>query len=253
VQRVYGQNKVMEYQISIMKKIIQKILKKAGVQLKEFPTGDLARRIKIINNNKIDIILDVGANVGNYALGMRELGYTKKIISFEPLETAFQSLSKNAKKDPNWVICNYALGDADEESTINVAGGNSESSSLLNMLPSHEATYAESKYIDTQNIQVKKLDSVYSTFCNPHNNVMLKIDTQGYEKNVIDGSSESLRHIKIIQLEMSIVPLYENEMLFEEMISYLTAKDFGLFSLETGYSDRESGQLFQIDGVFVKK
>jgi hypothetical protein len=63
---------------------------------------------------------------------------------------------------------------------------------------------------------------------------MIKIDTQGYEKNVIDGATESLNNIKIIQLEMSILPLYENEILFIEMINYLDKKGFQLFSLENG-------------------
>ena len=82
---------------------------------------------------------------------------------------------------------------------------------------------------------------------------MIKIDTQGYEKNVIDGATESLNNIKIIQLEMSILPLYENEILFIEMINYLDKKGFQLFSLENGFSDLTTGQLLQVDGIFVQK
>lgn len=81
---------------------------------------------------------------------------------------------------------------------------------------------------------------------------MMKIDTQGFEKNIIDGANESLKHFKIIQLEMSIVPLYENEMLYIEMINYLDKRGFQLFSLENGFSDRTTGQLLQVDGIFVQ-
>ena len=82
---------------------------------------------------------------------------------------------------------------------------------------------------------------------------MLKIDTQGYEKNVIDGATKSLGSIKVIQLEMSILPLYENEMLYVDMINYLDKKGFQLFSLENGFSDQHTGQLLQVDGIFVQK
>jgi len=83
--------------------------------------------------------------------------------------------------------------------------------------------------------------------------VMMKIDTQGYEKNVIDGALTSLNRIKIIQLEMSIVPLYENETLFVEMIQYLDNNGFILYSLENGFSNPTTGQLLQVDGIFVNK
>ncbi|HSU27024.1 MAG TPA: hypothetical protein VLJ68_01505, partial [Chitinophagaceae bacterium] len=55
----------------------------------------------------------------------------------------------------------------------------------------------------------------------------------------------------IIQLEMSIVPLYENEMLYVDMIDHLARKGFQLYSLENGFSNPETGKLLQVDGVFV--
>jgi hypothetical protein len=82
---------------------------------------------------------------------------------------------------------------------------------------------------------------------------MVKIDTQGYEKNVIDGATASLDKIKVFQLEMSIFPLYENEMLYLDMIQYLDNKGFQLFTLENGFSDPKTGQLLQLDGIFVNK
>jgi len=81
---------------------------------------------------------------------------------------------------------------------------------------------------------------------------MMKIDVQGFEKNVLDGATKSLDSIKIIQLEMSIIPLYENEMLFVDMINYLKDRGFELFSLENGYFDSTTGKLLQVDGTFEK-
>ncbi len=235
-----------------MKNLIKKILRKTGFQFKRYPDYDIVRRMKIIDHYSIDTLFDIGANAGQYSSNMRELGYRKKIISFEPLKSAFEELKKASSKDNNWFVNNYALGNENIRSMINVSG-NSYSSSILNMLPSHLKGAPESKYIAQEEIEIKKLDSIFNSFCNKEDRVMIKIDTQGYEKKVIDGANESLNSIKIIQLEMSIFPLYENEMLFIEMINYLDNKGFQLFSLENGFSDSTTGQLLQVDGIFTQK
>ncbi|WP_169315739.1 FkbM family methyltransferase [Haliscomenobacter hydrossis] len=208
--------------------------------------------MKIISTNHIDVVFDVGANIGQYARKMRAYGYNKKIISFEPLHSAFEQLKIVAAKDNNWILNNYALGDEDVKSVINISD-NSYSSSILNILPTHLDSAPQSKYIAKEEIEIKKIDTIFDSFCNNGDNVMVKIDTQGYEKNVIDGATASLDKIKVIQLEMSILPLYENEMLYMDMINYLDKQGFQLFSLENGFSDENTGQLLQVDGIFVQK
>jgi FkbM family methyltransferase len=95
---------------------------------------------------KIDTLLDIGANAGQYASSMRELGYAHKIISFEPLSSAYGKLKRKAKGDDNWFVNNHALGDKDGKAVINVSG-NSVSSSILDLLPKHIESAADSKYI----------------------------------------------------------------------------------------------------------
>ena len=127
------------------------------------------------------------------------------------------------------------------------------SSSILNILPEHIKSAPTSEFVAKQNIKIKRLDSIFENFFEECDNVMLKIDTQGYEKNVILGAENILSKIKIIQLEMSIVPLYENEILFIEMINFLDSKGFELFSLENGFADTKTGKLLQLDGIFINK
>jgi FkbM family methyltransferase len=235
-----------------MKRFIKNTLEKFGVQIKRYPDGNLKTRLKIMAYCDIDTLFDVGANAGQYAMGMRKTGYTKKIVSFEPLSSAFEGLKKAAANDGDWTVNNCALGNEDGKSIIHIAG-NSYSSSILNMLPQHEESAPASKYIGQEEITIRKLDSVFRSYAGEDAGVMLKIDTQGYEKSVLDGAVESLPAIRVIQLEMSIVPLYENEMLYLEMIGFLDQKGFQLFSLENGFSDPVSGQLLQVDGIFVNK
>lgn len=233
-------------------RLVNKLLKKVNLEIKTYPDFDSKRRMQIINNYKIDTLFDIGANCGQYSKNLREMGYNGKIISFEPLKSAFEKLEQVSSGDKKWIVNNYAMGDKNIKSVINVAG-NSYSSSILDMLPNHLNSAPESRYINKQEIVIKKLDSIYSSFCSIKNSVMVKIDTQGYEKNVLDGAAKSLKNIKIIQLEMSILPLYENEMLFIEMINYLDKKGFQLSSLENGFADPYTGQLLQVDGIFTQK
>jgi FkbM family methyltransferase len=237
-----------------MKILIQKVLNNFGYQIKKFPEvdHDLKRRLQIVNFYNIDTIFDIGASHGQYANSMRELGYSKKIISFEPLKSAFKYLETASLNDKNWIVNNYALGGEDIKSLINVAS-NSYSSSILNMLPAHLNSAPQSRYMAKEEIEIKKLDSVFNSFCSPTDCIMLKIDTQGYEKKVIEGATRSLKKIKIMQMEISIIPLYENEMIFLEMLNYLDNIGFKLFSLENGFSDPNTGQLLQVDGIFVSK
>ena len=235
-----------------MKTLIKNLLKKAGYQIAKYPDNDQARRIKIVKHYQIDTLLDIGANDGAYARTMRELGYTDKIISFEPLKSVFENLKKASLGDERWTINNFALGNDDMPGIINVSN-NFVSSSILNILPAHVKNAPDSKYVGTEEIIIKKLDSIFDSFCQKNDSLMLKIDTQGFEKNVLDGAVRSLQYIKIIQLEMSISQLYENEMLFSDMILFLNDQGFQLFSLENGFADQTTGQLLQADGIFVNR
>lgn len=227
------------------------ILKKIGIQVKKYPDSDLKRRMQLIKNFNIDTILDVGANAGQYASLIRAIGFKGRIISFEPVSAAFARLIKNSAGKKNWEIHQYALGDFDGTAEINVAS-NSFSSSLLDMLPEHEKSAPESSYIGKETIKVRKLGSVFNELVPSGANVYLKIDTQGFEKNVIDGAADCLGKVTGLQLELSLIPLYKNEMLLPDMIQYLEAKGFTLYSLENGFYDVKTGQLLQSDGIFFR-
>ena len=236
-----------------MKKLlIQKLFNRIGLQVKPYPDPDLKRRLKIIHHYGVDTLLDIGAATGEYVEKMRECGYKNRIISFEPLKDSFSQLQKKAARDKAWEIYNYALGSQEGRATINVSS-NSDSSSLLNMLPEHEAGEPLSRYVRQEEIEIKRLDSVYEGFCSPQAKVMVKIDVQGFEKSVLEGANECLQSVGVIQLEMSLVPLYEQQPLFTEMIGYLSEKGFQLFSLENGFANLHTGQLLQVDGIFVKR
>lgn len=81
---------------------------------------------------------------------------------------------------------------------------------------------------------------------------MLKLDTQGFESRILAGATESLPRFSLIQMEMSLVTLYEGEILFLDMCSAMHSRGFELLALDPGFHDVASGRILQVDGLFVK-
>ena len=235
-----------------LKHEIRKVIRRVGYDISSYrpDTHHLARRQHLLRRYDIDTVLDVGANTGQYAIELREdLKFAGNIVSFEPMGAEFKVLQQKARRDRKWKTFNYALGDEDGMSEINVAG-NSYSSSMLEMLPAHVKAAPDSVYVGQEKIVVRKLDSMIDSVCSVDDNIYLKMDVQGFERRVLLGAEQSLRRIRTIQLEMSLRPLYEGELPFGEMHGVLLAKGFQLVSLEQGFADVETGHLLQIDGVY---
>lgn len=229
----------------------KKILAKEGKRIMAFPNGIELKMLSLFKQFNIDVVLDVGANIGQYAGYLRHMQYKGAIISFEPLNDAFAELQQKVEKDELWKCYNYALGKKNEETFINVSQ-DSQSSSILQSTSQLNNAQSSTAYIKKQPIHVKTLDSVFDELTKGFKNVYLKIDVQGFEKDVLEGAEISLTQIKGIQVEMSFVELYENEMLFTEMFQYLESKGFFLCALRNGFMDVKTGRLLQADGIFYK-
>lgn len=236
---------------SFFLKIKRAINNSCGLEIIKYPTPELDRRIKLLKNYNIDVIIDVGANIGQYGTELRNIGYRGKIISFEPTSEAFEKLKKNASKDSLWDVYNMSLGERDGESTINISK-NSVSSSILRDLPQLTESAPEATFIKKEIITIKKLDSIFEDLKIMGKNIYLKIDTQGYEKMVLDGAVESLKDIKGIQIEMALIPSYEGSLTFEEMSDCLKKMGFKLTTIESGHYNKKTGKLLEVDGVFFK-
>jgi len=185
---------------------------KTGYDVTRFqPTcPPIAKRNRFFEIYAIDTVLDVGANTGQFASELRnDMGYGGNIFSFEPLSTAYKTLETRARNDPRWQTIHHARGDKDETREINVAA-NSESSSLLAMLPSHLKSAPQSESIGKETIRIRTLDGVFPALCPDARSIYLKKDTQGFEKNVPLGARESLARIDTVQMELSLVPLHSH-------------------------------------------
>lgn len=209
----------------------------------------LVRRAHLLRRFAPAVVLDVGANAGLYAGEIRGVGYHGRIVSFEPLSTAYAALAAAASADPAWEAVRLALGAAPGQAVLNVAG-NSWSSSLRPMTAAHLGAAPESRYTGAETVPVETLDRVWDRFVRPGERVWLKLDTQGHEAAVLDGAAASLARVATVQLEMSPVRLYEGETLFPELYARMEAAGFACVHLEPGLVDPATERLLSLDGYF---
>jgi FkbM family methyltransferase len=232
---------------------IRRTMRRATLDVVRFHprSHPLARRLHLLERHGIDVVFDVGANIGQYALELRQLGYRGRIVSFEPLSQAFAALRRASAGDRAWEVERIGLGDRAGSARLHVAG-NSVSSSLLPMLDAHVRSAPASAYVGSEEITVDTLAGASARHLRRDERLFVKIDAQGYEKRILDGAGAALARVVGLQLEMSIVPLYEGETLLASMLAELEARGYTLMSLEPGYGDPESGQLLQVDGIFFR-
>lgn len=174
---------------------------------------------ELLANLRITHVLDVGANIGQYAQALRRSGFSGRISSFEPVRSNFEQLHRLSEPDPQWDVYHLALGAQRGELEINVTGSTTFSSFLT------PTEYARRRFdpaaVDvahTEQVRVERLDVFASEMridANPR--LFLKMDTQGFDLEVFRGADGLLDRIRGLQSELSILPVYQ------DMPDYLTA------------------------------
>ncbi len=231
--------------------IFHRTIRKTGYDVVKCKYSKHEQEIEqLIISLNIGCVLDVGANEGQYAQNIRIGGYKNRIISFEPLKEPFEVLKQMSANDPKWDAFNMAIGDTNGKAEINIAG-NSVSSSILAINNTHTDAAPASKYVGKQTIEIHTLDSLFKNLHIESPNIYMKVDTQGFEKNVLLGAKESLKKIKAVQLEMSVQTLYEGEDLYFQLSDFLYKEGFRLIKIMRGLT-KANGELLQFDGVFLR-
>jgi FkbM family methyltransferase len=237
-----------------LRQFIKRSVRRIGLDVNRFhpaTSGD-ACLIAMLRHHDINLILDVGANTGQFAKLLRELGYRRRIVSFEPLTAAHRKLVAAAQRDPLWEVAErVAIGNEAGEIEINIAG-NSVSSSGLDMLDSHASAAPESQYVGRETVQVRTLDDMAAPHVTAASKLFVKIDTQGFEGRVLQGARKVLQAAVGLQLELSLVPLYKGQRSGEELYSDLKEAGFRLWSVTPAFVEAVSGRLLQVDATFFR-
>lgn len=230
----------------MIKEAIRDVLRKRGFDLVRGP--DIRTFLDV---HHVDLVVDVGANEGQFARNLRQRGYKGQIWSFEPISSVFDSLQSYAQADKQWQTSRTAVGAEPGEATINVSR-HTVFSSIKNLTDAATAFDPNSGIERVEVVPVATLDNLLAS--SPATSVFLKVDTQGFEREVLQGATRTLARVAGMQLELPVEIFYHGTWTFIEALTYLDALGFvpGQFRMVNPMrSDPSSGAEF--DCIFRRK
>jgi FkbM family methyltransferase len=237
-----------------LKSRVTRLVRRLGFDLRLYrpASSESAQLMKILSAHGINLVFDVGANAGHFGQYLRDAGYRGRIVSIEPLSTAWNELLNASRKDPLWEVApRAAIGSDEGELEIHVAR-NSVSSSILAMHTAHTDAAPTSGYMGKERVPLRRMDSMALEYLHSDSVPFLKIDTQGYEDRVLNGADGIMDRIVGIQLELSLVPLYEGQRLCDDLTEWMKRLDFELWAMSPVLVDPQSGRLLQLDATFFR-
>jgi FkbM family methyltransferase len=228
---------------------IRRLARRLGYEVRQYTPLRSFRAARERLLEGIDVVLDVGANAGQYGEQLRELGFRGRLVSLEPVAEAFAELERRAGADDAWEAVRVAASDADGEITLNITG-DSRSSSVLarNERFADKAGWAPK---ESREVAARRLDGLVGELLRPDERAYLKLDVQGYERHVLDGAGAALARFEAIELELSVTPLYDGQPSLIEMLPLLADRGFRPVCLEPILLD-DDGLLMELDGLFAR-
>lgn len=233
------------------KRLVRNVLRKAGLDISRAhgAVGTEAALAWLLDELEVTVVLDVGANAGEFVETLRRHGYAGRIVSFEPRREAFIQLDERAARDPRWMARRVALGATATEVTVNVAS-NRVSSSILEMERAHIDAAPNAKYVSTERVAQERLDDAVAELIDESDVIAVKLDVQGYEGVVLEGAVNLLKRAAVLHLELSLEAVYKGQPDWRMMIDDLVEQGFMLYALEPVFCNPVTGQTLQIDAVF---
>lgn len=234
--------------------VVKSLAEMSGIDVRRMsPLSNAGLQVsEIIKRQGFNLVFDVGANFGQFAAELRKHKYQERIVSFEPLSQAHQKLSAAAKSDPHWIVHpRCGLGSTPGKTRINIAA-NLASSSILAMNKTHLDAAPYSFYNGSEEIEILRLDEVAPNYLTPASKTFLKIDTQGFEQQVLEGAGKALDRVDGALLELSLVNLYDGQKLWLDIIDMLSKRGLQLWAVNQGFVDPHTLRTLQIDGLFLR-
>ena len=209
----------------------------------------------LVKDQGINLILDVGANQGQYAMGMFASGYQGHIVSFEPGGTAHTALSANAAGNERWVVApRMALGRKREKLALHTFD-RTDMNSLLPPNPDAFKSFPKMSATATEEVPVERLDEVLKSFLPSgisEPRILLKVDTQGSELAILEGASGCLDRIVMLQLEVPVVTVYEGAPTWMDVLLPVHQQGFRPVITSPGFFSKKIMGMLDTDIVFLR-
>jgi FkbM family methyltransferase len=203
-----------------------------------------------LRSRRFATVLDVGANVGQFALAASAAWPNTRIYSFEPLPDCFEQLQVRLRRAADFTAINVGIGDKAGSLTFE-RNSFHPSSSFLKTTPLLRSEFPHAGDSKSITVQVKRLDDLAGELVlRPP--MLVKIDVQGYEDKVLTGGAETIQRADVIIIESSFVRLYEGQPLFWDIYRTLTAWGFFYRGSLEQLTSTTDGRPLQADSIFVK-
>jgi FkbM family methyltransferase len=227
------------------KRVVRRLSRAFGLEVVRLSKGELLRGHlpRLLSQCGINLVLDVGAHQGEYARFIRSAGYAGRIVSFEPVAATFSALERAASTDSMWQTHQLALGARDQEATINVAAATTLASLRRPSGYSLQEFPGKSNISRVETVEVRRLDGIFESVAAglDQPRAYLKLDTQGWDLEVLAGAAGCLPQILALQSELSVQPLYEGTPGYLAALTELHALGYeltGLFPVVRDGSER---------------
>jgi FkbM family methyltransferase len=249
---------------NILKPLIKKPLNALGLDVIRLNASDASAppamashfgpfegdKILWLSSRDIHTVIDVGAHVGEFAGTIHRILPAAAILSFEPLEESFRQLKANMKDVPNFRAFNYACGSNNAHVDM-YRNEFTPSSSLLHMAQLHKSSFTFTERETVEVVEVRRLDDV-ALKLDLKDDILIKIDVQGYEREVIKGGEDLVSRAKMLIVETSFRTLYEGQPLFDEIYSLLRRMGFKYVGSWNQLLSPVDGSVLQADAIFDK-
>ncbi|HEX2164344.1 MAG TPA: FkbM family methyltransferase [Thermoanaerobaculia bacterium] len=226
-----------------------------GVDVRRWPHPEtlVGHLVRLLRATGVDCVLDVGANVGQFAASLRAAGFAGDLVSIEPAPEPFAALARRAARDPRWHALRMAVGEAPGEGTLQLSGS-STIASLLPMEAWYRAEHPRGAAAGEVTVPIRPLDwaLVEGVLGRRPVRLCLKSDTQGYEAKVLAGATEILPAAEVVQVELSVRPVYVGAPDWRAMIDRLAELGFDLAGIFPVAYDRRLS-VIELDGVFRRR
>lgn len=229
--------------------VVQRALRPLDISVGRWSQTQDALLARMLASRGVNRLIDVGAHRGGYVLTLRRAGWRGLTDSYEPDPRSYPRLASVAARTSDWRAHQVAVGEAEGLARFHLAE-NETSSSLAEVLGLHLGAAPRSQVAGAIEVPVQRLDALVSL--GRDDIVMLKIDTQGSEADVLSGSSGILNQVSMLQVELSLRPLYRGQLLWKETVELIEGLGFHLGRIVPGFSVPDSGEMLQMDGIFLR-
>jgi FkbM family methyltransferase len=240
---------------SLLLDAVKHVGERFGVGISRYPRrtsfeGDLASLL-----TTVDVAVDVGARHGEYGRLLRKLKFRGPIVSFEPSTDSYDRLSQVTARDSRWTAHRLALGAQAGETTLSVFEG-SYLNSLLPINSYGRGLFGDNaRSLGQEQVTVARLDDVRPSLVLDgiaDAGILLKIDTQGYDLEVLAGASETLTNVRVLQIELSVKRLYERQVPLPDALRHIGGLGFDLVGLHPVAHDSDGLRLVDCDALFLR-